>query len=325
MNEGVMNSLSDADKARVKFAQQFYTEKAKETFDKIPLLEDGYNKWLENEIKYLGNQKVYINTEVQSEKDGRLRIVTNNYRLSDTDWQQIKDAQQAYIDERTETFFQKLKDRFDAEPKEYQSATKDTVLWVLSKAMPEPIAIVDWLPFIPQDEALFSIPQPGEIIIDITTIRKCYSERNNLGIKWVESNNVFYKELTPQTAMLGYVRFLEYLEKPAPPAETAPVGENKPKTKRKTDPYNAKIKAKFFDMVIEKDATIMGKKTYQNNNEKFKDYAKTMLESFGLVVKPGTLENNWNKTLNEPEKKYLRELLITHNYRDLALTVAVTM
>lgn len=110
-----------------------------------------------------------------------------------------------------------------------------------------------------------------------------------------------------------------------PPAEAAPVVEGKAKTGRNKDPYNAKIKAKFFDMVIENDATIMGKKIYQNNEEKFAAYANTMHESFGMVVEPGTLKNNWNKNLNEPEKKLLRELLITQNYRNLAVTVAVTM
>lgn len=112
---------------------------------------------------------------------------------------------------------------------------------------------------------------------------------------------------------------------PAPP----PVVEEKKMPKGRTkDSYNTKIKAKFFKMVIEYDTTIIGTKLYKNNDEKFTDYANSMRELFGLVVNHGTLENNWprpSKPLDKGEKKLLRELLIAHNYKDLAVTIATTI
>ena len=278
---------------------------------KLPILKNGFAKWKNNEIDYRGRQVVQIG-------DNRFN------RLSNKCWKQIKVAQQEYIEQATETFFKKLKNRFDVEPKEYQKATKDTVLWILSNAVVEPTHKILWLPYATFQHQNAFDKTFGTHTPNLTSIRACYLNRQNVDVSWVSPQALECQIINQQTAMLGYVRFLEYLEQPTPPGVGAPVVEGKPNTNRK-DPYNAKIKAKFFDMIIEKDATIMGKKTYQNNNEKFKDYANTMRESFGLVVKPGTLENNWNKTLNEPEKKYLRELLITHNYRGLALTVAVTM
>lgn len=110
---------------------------------------------------------------------------------------------------------------------------------------------------------------------------------------------------------------------------TPPVVEGKKIPKGRTkDSYNTKIKAKFFEMVIKHNTTIIGRKQYQNNDEKFKDYAKLMHELFGLVVNHGTLENNWprpSNPLDQGESKLLRELLITHNYRDLAVTIATTI
>ena len=89
---------------------------------------------------------------------------------------------------------------------------------------------------------------------------------------------------------------------------------------RTNDPYNAKVKAKFLEMLI--DAGEIEKKTYQNNDKKFTDYATVLNERFGLVVKAGTLENNWNKPLDEKQQKQLRDLFKDQGFRNLAVKAA---
>ena len=94
---------------------------------------------------------------------------------------------------------------------------------------------------------------------------------------------------------------------------------------RTKDPYNAKVKAKFLAIVIDEGKTKnipTVTKIYRNNDEKFADYAKVLEAEFGLVVKAGTLENNWNKPLNDDEKRQLRELFIAQNLRHLAVKMA---
>lgn len=101
-----------------------------------------------------------------------------------------------------------------------------------------------------------------------------------------------------------------------------PINQVKKQSKggRTKDPYNAKVKAKFLDMIIE--AGIVENSTCRNNNEKFAHYAKVLQNDYGLVVSAGTLENNWNKPLNDDEKKQLRALFIAQNLRHLAVKIA---
>lgn len=106
-----------------------------------------------------------------------------------------------------------------------------------------------------------------------------------------------------------------------PPMATSTDTNEGKKGGRTRDLYNAKIKAKFLSMVI--DDGIVKNSTYRNNDEKFADYAKVLRDNYGLVVYPRTLENNWNKLLNEKEKKQLRELFIAQNLRKLALKVVI--
>lgn len=88
---------------------------------------------------------------------------------------------------------------------------------------------------------------------------------------------------------------------------------------RTKDPYNAKVKAKFLDMII--GAGIVKDSTHRNNNEKYSHYVNVLRE-FGLVVSAGTLENNWNKPLDGKEEKLLRDLLICQNFKHLAVKIA---
>ncbi|HAK77674.1 MAG TPA: hypothetical protein DCM71_12365 [Runella sp.] len=96
--------------------------------------------------------------------------------------------------------------------------------------------------------------------------------------------------------------------------------QEKKKTGQTKDPYNAKVKAKFLSEII--DAGIVENSTCRNNNEKFAHYAKVLQNDYGLVVSAGTLENNWNKPLNDDEKKQLRVLFVAQNLRHLAVKIA---
>lgn len=95
--------------------------------------------------------------------------------------------------------------------------------------------------------------------------------------------------------------------------------DEKGKRGSKKDPYNAKIKAKFLEMVI--DAKRVENKTFRNNDEKFAHYAKVLQDDYGLVVSAGTLENNWSKSLDNNEGKQLRELFIAQNLKHLAVKI----
>lgn len=106
----------------------------------------------------------------------------------------------------------------------------------------------------------------------------------------------------------------------APPVATSTEANQEKKGGRTNDPYNAKVKAKFLEMLI--DAGEIEKKTYQNNDKKFTDYATVLNERFGLVVKAGTLENNWNKPLDEKQQKQLRDLFKDQGFRNLAVKAA---
>ena len=176
-----------------------------EAENQLPILENGFDKWKNNEIDYRGRQVVQIG-------DNRFN------RLSNECWQQIKAAQQEYIDHATKTFFQKLKNRFDVEPKEYQKATKDTVLWILSNAVVEPTHKILWLPYATFQQQNAFDKTFGTHTPNLTSIRACYLDRQNVDVSWVSPQALECQIINPQTAMLGYVRFLEYLEKPAPPA-----------------------------------------------------------------------------------------------------------
>ena len=107
----------------------------------------------------------------------------------------------------------------------------------------------------------------------------------------------------------------------APPVATSTDTNQRKKVGRSKDPYNAKVKAKFLDMIIEAGG-IVPVETYQNNGEKFTHYSTVLEERFGLVVMAGTLENNWGKPLIEKEKKLLRELFIAQRLNQLAVKVA---
>jgi hypothetical protein len=106
-----------------------------------------------------------------------------------------------------------------------------------------------------------------------------------------------------------------------PPVATSTEVKQEKKAGRTKDPYNAKVKATFLDMVIDDGIIIIQKEIYRNNDEIFAHYANTLKDKFGLVVSAGTLENNWGKQLNIKEKTSLRELLITQNLKHLAVKV----
>ena len=108
-----------------------------------------------------------------------------------------------------------------------------------------------------------------------------------------------------------------------PPLEPVREQNEEKKGGRTRDPYNAKIKVKFLSMIIDNKLEIVKNSTYRDNDEKFADYAKILKDNYGLVVSAGTLENNWNKELNEKEKKQLRELFRAQNLTQLAVKIVI--
>ena len=116
-------------------------------------------------------------------------------------------------------------------------------------------------------------------------------------------------------------RLIQEIKAIAPPVATSTEAKQEKKGGRTNDPYNAKVKATFLDMVIDDGIIIIQKEIYRNNDERFAHYANTLKGKFGLVVSAGTLENNWGKRLNIKEKTLLRELLITQNLKHLAVKV----
>jgi hypothetical protein len=111
-------------------------------------------------------------------------------------------------------------------------------------------------------------------------------------------------------------RMIQEIKAIAPPVATS----TDVKGVQEKDPYNAKVKAKFLDMVIE--AGIIKDGTYRNNNEKFTHYANILKSEYGLVVNAGTLENNWYRQLNGNEKAVLRALFLAQDLKKLAVKVA---
>lgn len=88
---------------------------------------------------------------------------------------------------------------------------------------------------------------------------------------------------------------------------------------RTKDPYNAKVKAKFFEVVIHRFDSEVLSSYYQNNDEKFGAYSKAMQERLGLTLAAGTMENNWNKKLTDKEKAQVVKLLKEYKQSDLAV------
>ena len=116
------------------------------------------------------------------------------------------------------------------------------------------------------------------------------------------------------------INYCKFVREECKKMVAASTDTNQKKTGRTKDPCNAKVKAKFLSEII--DAGIVENSTCRNNNEKFAHYAKVLQSDYGLVVNAGTLENNWNKPLNDDEKRQLRELFIAQNLRRLAVKIA---
>lgn len=126
--------------------------------------------------------------------------------------------------------------------------------------------------------------------------------------------------ITPHIGILGTV---QPITQGVSSSATETDQKRKGKLGRGKDSYNAKVKAKFFELAIGKFDSVVLNYPYKNNDEKFEAYAKAMYEHFGLSLAAGTLENNWRKTLNEREKRQVTKLLKEHKLMDLAVKFTV--
>ncbi|WP_428657690.1 hypothetical protein [Runella sp.] len=121
-------------------------------------------------------------------------------------------------------------------------------------------------------------------------------------------------------------RFFKWLKEyqlsneiPPPLNNSTDANQEDNKGDRKKDPYNAKVKAKFFELTIDRFDNRILKESYKNNDDKFEAYAKAMNEHFALSLAAGTLENNWGKGLNKREKDQVVKLLKEYKQNDLAV------
>ena len=269
----------------------------------LPVLENGFDKWRNAEIEYLGRQVVHIGNEQFN-------------RLSDADWAQIKATQQAYIDQKTEAFFQELKTEYDTKPKQFHESTLNTVLWILSNEGVEPDEKTLWLPY-----ATFANVQQkraydktfGTNIPDITSIRHCYLHKERLGVDWVEPQYVKNEMVVAQIAMLGYVRFWHYLkEKAAPPAEAVAVVQGK-----LTHPQIALFYIYTEQVITKNNAQSIAEKYGQRSGQKLHDTFNSLSTSLTERTAPKNAVKNIEtviKLLTEPVqiKRASDELKITN-------------
>jgi hypothetical protein len=136
---------------------------------------------------------------------------------------------------------------------------------------------------------------------------------------WLDIQGNYRDATKVKQAIAGQAKKKD-LTDPAPVATSTNANQGKNKGDSGKDPYNANVKAKFLDMVIEDG--IIKVEIYRNNDEKFASYANILRDEFGLVVSAGTLENNWNKGLKKKEVYQLRKLLITQQMKHLAVKLA---
>ena len=160
------------------------------------------------------------------------------------------------------------------------------------------------------DEVLDSKEELQKMLVSIAEIAWDWSNEETVGFIRTQ---IDYKVLIEKIKYLGTITNYN-----ADPTEPLPA----PTSTIVKEPYNAKIKVHFFEMVIDRRDDTVRKYRYKDNKEKFAAYALALEKHFGLIVKGGTLENNWNKGLNEVEQRQLRKLLMSFGYRDLALEVA---